>query len=103
MEKEPYRFYIKIRIILGLSPAVIHDELTIAYGPKAISYSTVQKWAKFFREGNMEIEDDPQSGCPVSKINPKNIQAGQRAIGKDPHSTYDDIEAQTLLSCLLSC
>ena len=59
MEKEPYRFYIKTRTILGLSATAIHEELTTAYGPEAISYSTVQKWTKSFREGNMEIEDDP--------------------------------------------
>ena len=99
MEKEPYRFYIKTRTILGLSATAIHDELTTAYGPKAICYSTVQKWAaKYFREGNMEIEDDPRSGRPVSKINPENIQVVQNVIDEDPHSTYDDIEAQTLLS-----
>ena len=27
MEKEPYRFYIKTDIIIGLNAAVIHDEL----------------------------------------------------------------------------
>jgi len=98
MENQPYRFYIKTRTILGLSATAIHEELTTAYGPKAISYSTVQKWTKYFREGNMEIEDEPRSGRPVSKTNPENIQAVQDVIDEDPHSTYDDIEAITLLS-----
>jgi histone-lysine N-methyltransferase SETMAR len=98
MEKEPYRFYIKTRTLLGVTAATIHEELTIAYGAQAISYSTVQKWSKFFREGNMEIEDDPRSGRPVSKINSENIQLVQKVIDEDPHSTYDDIEAETQLS-----
>ena len=46
----------------------------------------------------MEIEEEPRSGRPVSKTNPENIQAVQDAIDEDPHSTYDDIEAITLLS-----
>ena len=98
MEKEHYRFYIRTRTILGLNATDIHAELTAAYGPKAISYSTVQQWAKYFREGNMEVEDDPRSGRPISKIKPENIQAVQNVIEEDPHSTYDDIEAETQLS-----
>jgi histone-lysine N-methyltransferase SETMAR len=98
MEKEHYRFYIRTRTILGLNPTAIHEELTTAYGPKAISYSTVQQWAKFFREGNMEIEDDPRSGRPISATKPENIQAVQDVIDEDPHSSYEDIEAETQLS-----
>ena len=98
MEKENYRFYIRTRTFLGINPTAIHDELTTVYGPKAISYSTVQQWAKHFREGNMEMEDDPRPGRPISQIKPENIQAVQDIIDEDPHSTYDDIEAETLLS-----
>lgn len=98
MEKEPYRFYIRTRTILGLKAPAIHDELTRAYGEGAISYSTVQRWSKFFQEGNMEIEDNPRSGRPVSKITPENIQLVQSLIQEDPHCTYDDIQADTELS-----
>ena len=46
----------------------------------------------------MEIEDDPRSGRPVSKITDENIELVRTIIDEDPHSTYDDIEAETLLS-----
>jgi len=46
----------------------------------------------------LKIADDPRSGRPISKINPENIQAVQSVIDEDPHSTYDDIEAQTMFS-----
>jgi len=98
MEKEPYRFYIRTRTILGMNAATIHEELTRAYGEEAVCYSTVQKWSKFFREGKMEIEDNPRSGRPVSKITLENIQLVQRVIQEDPHCTFDDIEAETELS-----
>jgi [histone H3]-lysine36 N-dimethyltransferase SETMAR len=98
MEKEPYRFYIKTRTLLGINATTIHEELTTAYREEAISYSTVQRWSKVFREGEMELEDDPRSGRPVSKTTEENIQLVRRIIDEDPHSTYDDIEAETQLS-----
>ena len=98
MEKEPYRFYIKTRTLLGIRATDIHQELTTVYGAQALCYSTVQKWSKFFREGNMQIEDEPRSGRPVTKATQENIDLVRRLIEEDPHSTYDDIEEQTELS-----
>ena len=46
----------------------------------------------------MEIEDDPRSGHPVSKIIGENIEFVRTIIDEDPHSPYDDIEAETSLS-----
>ena len=46
----------------------------------------------------MEIEDDPRSGRPASKITDENIELVWTIIDEDPHSTYDDIEAETSLS-----
>jgi len=56
MEKEPY---IKVRTLLGTPATEIHEDLTTVFGAQSISYSTVQKWSKFFRDGNIEIEDQP--------------------------------------------
>lgn len=98
MEKEAIRFYIKTRTLLGVSASAIHEELTTAHGDRVVSYSTVQKWAKLFRDGRMEIEDDPRSGRPVSKITDESIEAIRRVIEDDPHATYDDLKAETMLS-----
>lgn len=98
METENLRFYIQTRTFLGISPNTIHQELVSAYGPKVLSYSTVQKLSKQFREGRMELEDEPRSGRPVSKTNKENIELVRSIIEADPHSTYDDIEAETELS-----
>ena len=73
MEKEQLRFYIRTRTLLEVSPKTIHEELTSAYGPQVVSYSTVQKWSKLFRDGRMEVEDDPRSGRPISAVTEENL------------------------------
>lgn len=98
MEKEHMRFYIKTRTLLGVDPTTIHQELVTAYGAQAISYSAVQKRSKLVREGEMEIEEKPRSGRPVSETTQENIDLVRRLIEEDPHSTYDDLEAETELS-----
>jgi len=98
MENDNLRFYIQTRTYLGISAKTIHEELISAYGPDVISYSTVQKWSKLFREGRMELEDAPRSGRTVSKTNEENIELVRDLIEADPHSSYDDIEAETELS-----
>ena len=98
MEKEPYRFYIKTCTLLGVNAVTTHEELTTAYGPHALSYSAVQRWVKFFSAGNMEIEDEPRSGRPITKTTSENIELVRKVIKEDPHCSYEDIEAETLLS-----
>ena len=69
MEKEALRFYIKSRNILGLNATAIHEKLTPAYGPKVLSYSTVQKWTKTFNEGKMEISHKLTSDQKQQRVN----------------------------------
>ena len=59
MENEFDRYYIKIRTVLGIDSKTIHEELTTALGPNASSYSTVARWAKRFREGREDVNDEP--------------------------------------------
>ncbi|CAF2734506.1 unnamed protein product [Rotaria sp. Silwood2] len=76
----------------------IHEELATALGSKAPSYPTVAEWAKRFREGREGVNDDPRSGRPVSELTDENIELVREVINNDPHSTYDDIIAETFLS-----
>ena len=98
MKSENFRFYVQTRTLLEVDPTTIHQELVTAYGPHAISYSTVQKRAKLVQEGEMEIEEKPRSGRPVSKINKENIDLVRELIEEDPHVTYDELEGETELS-----
>ncbi|CAF4330992.1 unnamed protein product, partial [Rotaria sp. Silwood2] len=98
MDNAYNRYYIKIRTILGINPKTIHEELATALGPKAPSYPTVADWAKRFREGREDVNDDPRSGRPVSELTDENIELVRQVINNDPHSTYDDIIVETSLS-----
>lgn len=98
MEYENFRFYIMTRTLLEVDPTTIHEELVTAYGAHAVSYSTVQRWSKKTHDGEMEIEDNARSGRPVTETTPENIDLIRSLIEEDPHSTYDELEAETQLS-----
>ncbi|CAF3339055.1 unnamed protein product [Rotaria socialis] len=76
----------------------IHEEFATALGSKAPSYPAVAEWAKRFREGREDDNDDPRSGRPVSVLTDENIELIRQVVNNDPHSTYDDIIAETSLS-----
>ncbi|CAF3142115.1 unnamed protein product [Rotaria sp. Silwood2] len=98
MTDEFNRYYIKIRTILEIDAKTNCEELTTALGPDAPAYSTVAKWAKRFREGREDVNDDFRSGRPISVLTDENIERVRQVIEDDPHSTYDDIIAETSLS-----
>lgn len=98
MEKRDFRSYIKERTNLGEKPTPIYQDLVTLHGDQAPAYSTVARWAKLTRDGRMDIEDQPREGRPVTSTTTENIELVQSLIEADPHSTYDDIEAETTLS-----
>ncbi|CAF5104262.1 unnamed protein product, partial [Rotaria sp. Silwood1] len=76
---------------------IIHEELATALGPNTPSYQTVARWAKRFREGSEDVNDDFRSGRPVSVLTDENIELVRQVINNDPYSIYDDIIAETSL------
>ena len=81
---------------MGIQSSVIFKELEQAYATQAPSYATVRKWAKLFREGREDVNDDPRSGRPITKHTSANIELVRAVINNDPHSTIDDIETETV-------
>ncbi len=53
---------------------------------------------KRFKEGREDFEDDPRSGRPITAHTEDNIELLRQLIEEDPHSTYNQIEAETGLS-----
>ncbi|CAF1008310.1 unnamed protein product [Didymodactylos carnosus] len=98
MTDEFNRYYIKFRTILEIDAKTICEELTTALGPDVPAYSAVTKWAKRFREGRKDVNDDFRSGRSISVLTDENIEQVRQVIEDDPHSTYDDIIAETSLS-----
>jgi hypothetical protein len=98
MNKENFRFYIKVRTALNIQPKLIYDELYSVFGDQAPPYSTVTRWSKWFREGREEIEDQPRIGRPVTETTSDNIEEVRCLIDEDPHLTIDVIQEETRLS-----
>ena len=95
MEKFEYEAYIKTRALLGISSMEIFKELERVHGDLAPKYSTVAKWTALFKEGRQSLEDDPRSGCPIIGHTAANIERMRQLIEIDPHSTSDDIVAES--------
>ena len=68
---------------MGINPKTICEELTDALGSDAPSYATVKRWAKRFREGRDDVDDDPRSGRPVSMLTDENIERVRQVIEDD--------------------
>jgi histone-lysine N-methyltransferase SETMAR len=98
MDKIGQRTYIQIRTKLGIEPIDIWKELQASRGADAYSLSTVERWAKKFREDLMDVEDEPRPGRPITTKTQDNIEWVRSLIEEDPHSTYADLEAETSLS-----
>jgi histone-lysine N-methyltransferase SETMAR len=98
MDKEHFRFYIKVRTALGIQPTIIHDELCTVFGNEAPSFRTVARWSKWFRDGREEIEDEPRAGRPITETTSENIELIESIINDDPHVTIEELEVQTDLS-----
>ncbi|CAF0947809.1 unnamed protein product [Rotaria sordida] len=74
MNKENYRFYIKVRTALNIQSKLIHDELYSVFSDQAPSYNTVAKWSRWFREGREDVEDQPRLDRSVTETTSENIE-----------------------------
>ena len=68
------RYYVKIRTILEINPKAIHEELVTTLGPSALSDTTVTRWAKHFREGKEDVNEEPRSASPLYKFTGETIE-----------------------------
>ena len=59
---------------------------------------TVERWCQRFREGQEELEDETQSGRPITATTPDNIEQVRLIIDDDSHITIEEIQEQTGLT-----
>ena len=98
MEKLNIRFYIQIRVKLGIDVLEIQSELETALGDRAPNLRTVYRWANHFKQGSERLKDADRSGRPITSSTQHNIDLVKKIIDDNPYSTYDEIEAETQLS-----
>jgi len=98
MNNQNLRFYIQVRVKLGINALEIFNELKTVFSSNSPSLSTIYRWINVFESGSDRIEDLHRAGRPISESTKANIDKVQQVIDDDPWSTYDDIEAKTSLS-----
>ena len=98
MENLHIRYYIKMRIKLGNDATSIHNDFKSVKGSLATSYSTVLKCVNHFKNGLETLNDAPRIGHTITATIDSNIQLVRDVILDNPYCSYDEIEAQTLLT-----
>ena len=83
---------------MEIDAKTIHDELTTALWPNALSYCTVARWARRFHEGREDVNGSPPPGRSASELTEENIELVRQIINNDPRSTYDEIIAEAALA-----
>ena len=91
MDKQPTRYYMKTRSLLGLNATQIHEELIAAYGDDYVSYPTIVRWRHAFFAGREPLEDNPRSGRPITAVTQDNIDAVKELVDEAPHISIDNI------------
>ena len=73
----------KNSFLLGASPTDIKADLDDVYGQCAVSYITIARWCKRFKERRETLEDDPLPGRPVSDFKENDVIAVKAMIEED--------------------
>jgi hypothetical protein len=98
VDKENFRFYIKVRTALNIQPIIIHDEYVLFSTMKLLLLGLLQRWSKWFYEGREEIDDKTRPGRPITETRSENIEQVHSIINDDPYITVEELQAQTDLS-----
>jgi len=74
MNKENFRFYIKVRTALNIPARIIYDELCSVFGDQAPALRTVEWRSNLFREGREDVEDEERPGRPITETTSEKIE-----------------------------
>ena len=83
---------------LGISAKLIFNEIQALYGDHAVSYRTVARWTKKFREGVESQKDNPRTGRKVSKTIKTAEATIQKLINTDARYTIRELAKATGIS-----
>ena len=75
----------------GQSPSTIHERMTAVYGDSAPSRTVIFEWTRRFKNGQLNIEDSPKSGRPISATGEKNIKVVENLVVEDCRITIQEI------------
>lgn len=73
MNNQNLRFYIQVRVKLGINALEIFNELKTVFSSNTPSLSTIYRWINVFESGSDRIEDLHRAGRPISESTKANI------------------------------
>ena len=90
-QKFQHRSIIKFLVLEGQSTSNIHQCITAVYGNSAPPRTMLFEWARRFMDGQLNIENRPRSGRPISAPDERNIKAVEKLVIEDRRITIQEI------------
>jgi len=94
-QKFEHRSVIKFLVLEGQSPSSIYERMVAVYGDSAPSRTVVFDWVRRFKDGQLNIHDDPRCGRPITATDETNVKAVESLVVEDRRITIQQI-ADTL-------
>ena len=90
-QKFEYRSVIKFLVLQEQSPSNIWKCMIVVYGDHAPSCTAVFECARRFKDGQLNIEDNPRCGRPITATDDQIVQSVEGLIIKDRRITIQQI------------
>jgi hypothetical protein len=82
-QKFEHRSIIKFLALEGQSPSNIYERMVVLYSNHAPSRTTVFEWVHRFKDGQLNVEDGPKCGRPITATDDRTIKAVECLIIED--------------------
>ena len=73
-QKFEYRSVIKFLALEGESPSNIYKHMVVVYGDHTPSHTTAFEWTCRFKDEQLNIEDNPRCGRPITTTNNETVE-----------------------------
>ena len=92
------RIIIKFLTAERVSPSEIFSRLQAQFGRQCLSQARVYSWAKEFREGREQVENQPHPRRPRTSITPENVERVELLILDNRRITIREISEEVGIS-----
>ncbi len=93
------RAVIRFLAVRGETSVRITAMVQETYGEHCMHESSIRRWAKRFREGRTNIEDEARSGRPRDSVNEDNIKRVKQLLKEDSRLTLTEMAERMPIEC----
>ena len=90
-QKFEYRSVLKFLVLKGESASNIYKYMVVVYGDRTPSCTTVFEWARRFKDGQLNIEDNPRGARPITTTNNETVKDVESLTIEDRRITIQQI------------